>query len=74
MTSSQHSASMFSPSVEPDWIRWLRRHTDTSWRPGEWDHELWLCTADPGNPQSTVDLCVTPACTQILGDRGMIAR
>lgn len=71
MTSSQHSASMFSPSVESDWIRWLRRHTDTSWRPGEWDHELWLCTADPGNPQSTVDLCVTRACTQILGDRGM---
>ena len=39
------------------WITWLQANTDTSWRPGEWDHDVWLFRGDPDNPLTAVSRC-----------------
>jgi integrase len=59
------------PEPASGWIEWLKQHTSTEWRPGEWDHAVWLCTGDPNNPRTTVEVCQTRACGQILADRGL---
>lgn len=58
-------------SQKYDWVGWLQRHTREGWRPGEWDQELWLCTGDPDNPDTTASRCMTAACGSVLADRGM---
>ncbi|TMR07754.1 hypothetical protein ETD86_50690 [Nonomuraea turkmeniaca] len=48
------------------WAAWLRQEVQTPWRPGEWDPEACLFTADPAHPQATISKCATVACRTIL--------
>ena len=49
-------------TVEAGWLEWLKAHVDQGWRPGEWDHRLWLFSGDVDSDRSTVWQCRTPGC------------
>jgi integrase len=71
MSSPHPVVVAFPEPAASGWIDWLKEHTSTDWRPGEWDHAIWLCSGDPNNPRTTVELCQTRACGQLLADRGI---
>ncbi|MFZ3491764.1 tyrosine-type recombinase/integrase [Streptomyces sp. 5.8] len=56
-------------SMLPGWTHWLRNAVDPTWRPGEWDRDRLLFTADPDNPQSRAFRCSTAACSSVSATR-----
>ena len=48
------------------WLEWLRDHVDTSWRPNEWQHDLWLFTGALDDPTTAATTCVVAACDKII--------
>lgn len=64
---SVESADQPAPAV--DWMTWLRRNTDVRWRPGEWDHSMWLFIGDLSHPQTVTRPC--SACGIALRSSGL---
>lgn len=48
--------------VDTGWLEWLMAHVDPRWRPGEWDHSLWLFTGDLDSSRTAAWRCRIPGC------------
>ena len=44
------------------WLRWLTDNVRQDWRPGEWDQQAWLFTADPASSRNAISRCRVAAC------------
>jgi integrase/BMFP domain-containing protein YqiC len=48
---------------EAGWLDWLRGRLDPAWRPGEWDGQRLLFTADLASSRTAAWACRTPGCS-----------
>ncbi|MGA5100459.1 tyrosine-type recombinase/integrase [Streptomyces lavendulocolor] len=65
MTARREEARIIPLPTLPDrdgWLQWMRENVRRDWRPGEWDQEGWLFTADPDSPRNAIWKCQVVAC------------
>lgn len=48
------------------WLDWLRANVDTSWRPKEWRHDVWLFTGLVDEPSTAASICCVASCDRII--------
>jgi hypothetical protein len=59
--------------IAETWLGWLQQHVETDWRPGQWDHKLWLFTADPDDRTNTARRCAVTSCDNVVS-KGRLCR
>ncbi|MEV7575566.1 hypothetical protein AB0P28_20995 [Pseudarthrobacter sp. NPDC089323] len=75
MTASAEFLRRESPVPESgSYLAFLESMLDPKWRPGEWDHKLWLFAADPENPLTGIYPCPTPGCPRVATVTGRLCR
>uniref|UniRef100_A0AAU2VFE6 Tyrosine-type recombinase/integrase n=1 Tax=Streptomyces sp. NBC_00003 TaxID=2903608 RepID=A0AAU2VFE6_9ACTN len=62
----EHDVLPLHRPIRTDWAAWLTERLAPHWRPGEWDADRLLFTADPYNPRTRAFNCRVTACGALV--------